>query len=404
MTVSSSIVCGRAHPYIMSPKPWRRRIAFPDSGKVVTGLGGRERIRVSPRRPACRIARHRAADSPASLYPACWLLAKAYLACDLPATATKDADFFFINTAMTTAPGGVDLRVITSLYKSPKSHLGVGMVATAHVITPTVGLEVIGLTAPELLTAGGAERTGEALERHGVVVYREINIGDDDLLAFTRMLGTPLVQSTDEHRHPEIQTITLNPAKTNAVLVSYRQGNFHWHIDGATLAITQKATLLTAWEIDPAGGDTEFASTYAAYEALPDEDKVQIESLQVVHSFAHAQALANPDATEADRATWVRVPARIHPLVWKRSTGRRSLVLGATAGEVVGWSPERGRELLDRLVAWVTQPRFTLRHKWRKGDLVIWDNTGMLHRALPFEPTLLRLMHRTTLIGEESVA
>ncbi len=277
------------------------------------------------------------------------------------------------------------------------------MVATTQAITPTVGFEVTGLTVVGLLSPGGAERTRSALDRHGVVVYREINIGDDDLLAFTRMLGTPVVQSTGEHRHPEIQTITLDPEKTNAVLASYRQGNFHWHIDGATLAIPQKATLLTAREIDPAGGDTEFASTYAAYEALSDVDKRQIDSLQVVHSFAQAQALANPDATADERAAWDRVPSRVHPLVWKRSSGRKSLVLGATAGEVVGWSPERGRELLDRLLAWVTQPRFTLRHTWRKGDLVIWDNTGMLHRALPFEPTSVRLMHRTTLVGEESV-
>lgn len=277
------------------------------------------------------------------------------------------------------------------------------MVATTRSITPTVGIEMSGVTARELLGPDGAESTRRALQWHGVVVYREINIDDDELLAFTRMLGIPLVQSTGEHRHPEIQTITLDPAKTNAVLASYRQGNFHWHIDGATLAIPQKATLLTAREVDPAGGDTQFASTYAAYEALPDKEKRQIESLQVIHSFAHAQALANPDATEADRAAWDRVPARQHPLVWKRSTGRKSLVLGATAGEVVGWSPERGRELLDRLLTWVTQPRFTLRHTWRRGDLVIWDNTGMLHRALPFEPTSVRLMHRTTLVGDESV-
>lgn len=278
------------------------------------------------------------------------------------------------------------------------------MVTTSQQITPTVGFEVTGLHTRELLTPEGVESTQRALDDHGVVVYRQLNIGDDDLLAFTRLLGTPLVQSTGEHRHPEIQTITLDPTKTNAMLASYRQGNFHWHIDGATLDIPQKATLLTAREVDPAGGDTEFASTYSAYDALPDEDKAKIESLQVVHSFAQAQALANPAATEADRAGWDRVPSRVHPLVWKRTSGRRSLVVGATADEVVGWSPEDGRKLLDRLLAWVTQPKFTLRHTWRKGDLVIWDNTGMLHRALPFEPTSVRMMHRTTLVGEESVS
>jgi alpha-ketoglutarate-dependent taurine dioxygenase len=277
------------------------------------------------------------------------------------------------------------------------------MAATAKPLNPAVGAEITGVTTRELLGLDGAESTRQALDSHGVVVFREIHISDDDLVAFTQLLGTPLVQSTGEHRHPEIQAITLDPAKTNAMLASYRQGNFHWHIDGATLEIPQKATLLTAREVDPAGGDTEFASTYAAYEALSDDDKQEIESVQVVHSFAHAQALANPDATAADRAAWDRVPSRVHPLVWKRRSGRRSLVLGATADKVIGWPRERGRALLDRLLAWVTQPQFTLRHSWTKGDLVIWDNTGMLHRALPFEPTSIRLMHRTTLVGEESV-
>ncbi len=243
-----------------------------------------------------------------------------------------------------------------------------------------------------------------ALDDHGVVVYREIHISDDQLLAFSRLLGTLVVQPTGEHVHPEIQTITMDPTKTNALLASYRQGNFHWHIDGATDAVPQKATLLTAREVDPAGGDTEFANIYAAYAALPEAERAAIADLKVEHSFAHAQSLANPDATDEQRASWNRVPARVHPLVWTRRSGRKSLLLGATAGDVVDWPKDEGRALLDRLLAWSTQPQFTLRHCWRKGDLVMWDNTGMLHRALPFEPTSIRLMHRTTLLGEEPVA
>jgi alpha-ketoglutarate-dependent taurine dioxygenase len=187
------------------------------------------------------------------------------------------------------------------------------------------------------------------------------------------------------------------------VMASYRQGNFHWHIDGATSEIPQKATLLTARAIDPAGGDTEFASTYAAYDALSDSDKEEIASLRVRHSFAHAQSLANPEPTEAQRTAWARVPERVHPLVWTRRNGRKSLLLGATAAEVIDWPADRGRALLDRLLDWATRPEFTVRQTWREGDLVVWDNTGMLHRALPFSPTSLRLMHRTTLAGEETV-
>ena len=278
------------------------------------------------------------------------------------------------------------------------------MPETSRPITPALGLEVTGLRADELATPSGAQKAQEALDRYGVVVYREIHIGDDDLLALSRMMGTPVIQPTGEHEHPEIQTITLDPTKTNALLASFRQGNFHWHIDGATDELPQKGTLLAAREVDPAGGDTEFATTYAAYEALSDGEKDEIEALQVVHSFAHAQSLANPDPTAEERAVWDRVPARVHPLVWQRRSGRKSLLLGATAADVVGWPADKGRDLLDRLQDWCTRPQFSLRHKWHPGDLVMWDNTGMLHRALSFEPTSVRLMHRTTLAGEEPVA
>jgi len=278
------------------------------------------------------------------------------------------------------------------------------MPVTIKAITPTVGLEIIGMTANQLVEPDTAAEAQHALDEHGVVVYREVNISDEQLLAFSRLLGKLVVQPTGEHDYPEIQTITLDPAKTNALLASYRQGNFHWHIDGAIDEYPQKATLLTARAVDPAGGDTEFANTYAAYAALTDDERAQIADLQVVHSFAHAQALANQDATEDQRRSWDRVPARVHPLVWTRSNGRQSLLLGATAAEIVDWPAAKGRALLERLLDWSTQPQFTLRHKWRKGDLVMWDNTGMLHRALPFEPTSVRLLHRTTLVGEEPVA
>jgi len=278
------------------------------------------------------------------------------------------------------------------------------MPVTINAITPTVGLEIIGMTANQLVEPQTAAEAQHALDEHGVVVYREVNISDEQLLAFSRLLGKLVVQPTGEHHYPEIQTITLDPAKTNALLASYRQGNFHWHIDGAIDEYPQKATLLTARAVDPAGGDTEFANTYAAYAALTDDERAEIADLQVVHSFAQAQALANQDATEDQRRSWDRVPARVHPLVWTRSNGRQSLLLGATAAEIVDWPAAKGRALLERLLDWSTQPQFTLRHKWRKGDLVMWDNTGMLHRALPFEPTSVRLLHRTTLVGEEPVA
>lgn len=277
------------------------------------------------------------------------------------------------------------------------------MTVTSSSLTP-FGLEIAGASGPSLLNRSAAAECQAGLEEHGVVIYRELDINDDDLVAFTRLLGNPLRSKTGEHRLAEVETITLDPAKTNAALAGYRKGNFHWHIDGATIAVPQKATLLAAREVDSAGGDTEFANTFLAYRALPAEERTRIENLQVKHSFAAAQLRANPDASPADRTEWERVPSKVQPLVWTRRSGRKSMLLGATAAEIVGLPAVESAALLEQLLEWATQPRFVLRHKWRRGDLVIWDNTGMLHRAIPFEPTSCRLMHRTTLVGEEAVA
>jgi alpha-ketoglutarate-dependent taurine dioxygenase len=264
-------------------------------------------------------------------------------------------------------------------------------------------IEVSGPAGRAFLAPEVATDCIERLERNGVVVYRDAALDDDTLVAFSAMLGTIVVPPAGgEPDHPEVSAISLDPAMDT--FAAYRRGTFFWHIDGANDAVPQKATLLAAHAVADDGGDTEFANTYAAYEALPDDDKAALADVQVVHSFAASQILVTPDPTPKQRASWDRVPSKTHPLVWTRPNGRRSMLVGATAGEVVGRDPEQGRALLDRLLEWCTQARFVHRHRWRVGDLVVWDNTGMLHRALPYEPTSARLLHRTTLVGEVNVA
>lgn len=278
------------------------------------------------------------------------------------------------------------------------------MTVTVTEPTPTTGVEISGLSGSRLVDKGVAEECLAALERRGVVIYREADLADDDLVAFSRLLGQVVPLPMGGHpTHTEIQRITRDPSKSP--LAAYREGTFHWHIDGTTDQVPNKATLLTARQIsDDGGGDTEFANTFAAYEALSDTERRELDGLRVVHSFAASQLLVTPDPSPKERAAWDRNPAREHPLVWTRRSGRKSLLVGATAGEVAGRPAEEGRALLDRLLGWSTQPRFTLRHQWRQGDLVIWDNTGMLHRALPYGKASSRLMHRTSLQGEEAVA
>jgi alpha-ketoglutarate-dependent taurine dioxygenase len=150
------------------------------------------------------------------------------------------------------------------------------------------------------------------------------------------------------------------------------------------------------------GGQTEFASTYAAYEALPADKKQQIEGLRVVHSFEAAQKGVIDSPSDKQLAAWRRVPVNEVSLVWERADGRRSLVLGSTADHITGLADDESRALLNELLDWSTQPRFKYTHEWREGDLVVWDNTGMLHRALPYSVESQRTMHRTTVHGVEA--
>jgi alpha-ketoglutarate-dependent taurine dioxygenase len=184
----------------------------------------------------------------------------------------------------------------------------------------------------------------------------------------------------------------------------YLLGTFHWHIDGTTDAIPSRASLLSARHLSETGGQTEWANTYASYEELPPEEKVAIDGLRVVHSAETIERVARPSFTEEDVTDWRTRPIRSHPLVWTHVSGRKSLVLGATASHVEGMEPDASRALLDHLLEQATQPQFVYQHEWEVGDLVIWDNTGTMHRVAPYSADSGRLMHRTTLVGEEPLA
>jgi alpha-ketoglutarate-dependent taurine dioxygenase len=269
-------------------------------------------------------------------------------------------------------------------------------------LSASIGVEVRGYTSTDFLRTHAADECRRLLFEHGVVVYREAHIADADLVTFSRMLGEVVVAPTGGHPdYPEISPVTMDPSKS--VLAGLRRSTIFWHTDGLTDTVPQKATLLTARDVADDGGDTEFANTYSAFNALPDNEKAELARYRVVHSVAASQLLLTPDPTPEQLAKWNRAPSREHPLVWTRRDGRKSLLIGATAGEIVGLNRPDGRAVLDHILAWATQPRFVLRHRWKVGDLVVWDNTGMLHRATPYEPTSRRLMHRTTLVGDEPI-
>jgi alpha-ketoglutarate-dependent taurine dioxygenase len=163
------------------------------------------------------------------------------------------------------------------------------------------------------------------------------------------------------------------------------------------------ATVLSAKAVAVSGGETEFASTYAAYDDLSNEEKQRLAPLRVVHSLEASQRRAHPDPSDKAVAAWRSWPISEHPLVWTHRSGRRSLVLGTSADYVVGMDPEEGRALLADLLARATTPDRVYRHEWKVGETVIWDNRGVLHRAAPYPPDSPREMLRTTVLGDEPI-
>lgn len=256
------------------------------------------------------------------------------------------------------------------------------------------GVEVIG--ADNLTDDAVVERLTEALKWRGVLLIRGLHLDDDAQLALSRKLGSVVMPIPGE----EIMTVSLDPAK--AVSAEYLKGTLSWHIDDTTNKVPAKATMLTARHVATVGGGTEFANTYVAYDNLPAHERKRYEGLRVLHSFEAAQRSVYPDPTDEQVALWRKLPNHESSLVWDRRDGRKSLVIGATADHIIGMDPAESREVLDELMAWTTQERFCYVHDWQVGDVVIWDNTGMLHRALPYDPMSERLMRRTTIAGDEA--
>jgi alpha-ketoglutarate-dependent taurine dioxygenase len=163
------------------------------------------------------------------------------------------------------------------------------------------------------------------------------------------------------------------------------------------------ATVLTAVAIADEGGETEFASSYAAFDNLSDDEQVRFLQLRVVHSLEASQRRVTPDPTPKQLAAWRSRPTHEHPLVWTHAAGRRSLLLGASADHIVGMDEAASRALLDELLNRATTPDRVYRHTWSVGDTVIWDNRGVLHRATPYDASSDREMLRTTILGDEPI-
>jgi len=261
-------------------------------------------------------------------------------------------------------------------------------------LTPRIGSE-IRTDVATLLSGSEAENIRQILDQRGVIFFRGLDISDEQQVVIAKTLG----KTVDSEGADGIYKVSLDTS-VNAK-ANYLKGSLFWHFDGSLQPYPNLAALLRAMKLSETGGQTEFCNTYAAYEDLPEDEKRAIESLRVVHSAERSQYYVEPEMSFDEISFWQKSASKTIPLVWHHQSGRKSLLLGATADYVVGMQPEQSRALLARLRDWATQRKYVYQHEWQVGDLLIWSNTGTMHRALPYSVDSGRLMHRTILAGEE---
>jgi alpha-ketoglutarate-dependent 2,4-dichlorophenoxyacetate dioxygenase len=224
-------------------------------------------------------------------------------------------------------------------------------------------------------------------------------------MAFSRLFGplevSPNYAGKRLRLRQEISDISNIDPDDNLLALNDRRrlfnlGNQLWHTDSSFKHVPAKCSLLSAREIPPEGGETEFADMRAAYDALPEDMKRRLDGLVAEHSIFHSRrrlGFAEFNEEIARELPPVRqLIVRRHP-----GSGRMGLYLASHASHVIGWPEEEGRRLIDELVEFATQPQFVFRHRWRVGDLVMWDDRCTMHRGRPYDEAKYRRdMHRTT--------
>lgn len=277
-------------------------------------------------------------------------------------------------------------------------------------LSEALGAAVIGVDLSKPVDDETFEQIHDAHLEYAVVVFRDQDLTPEQHIAFSRRFGDLDVHVLNQYLlpgHPEI--LLVSNKEVDGKAVGQRQAGSHWHSDLSYTMYPSLGSLLYALEIPPEGGDTLFTNMYAAYDALSDKMKARVNDLKAVHSYAHIFELSEkegnprPTLTQEQKA---KVPEVIHPVVRTHpETGRKALYVspGLTAG-IVGMDEEEGRGLLAELHRHSISPEFVYRHKWRRHDLLFWDNRCTMHLAAGgYDPKYTRHLQRTTVKGDRPV-
>jgi alpha-ketoglutarate-dependent taurine dioxygenase len=269
-------------------------------------------------------------------------------------------------------------------------------------LSPAGGIAITGADLSQPISEALVALIRQALLDHHVVVIRDQVLTKEQQYDFTLNFGEieDHVARHSDARYGIVHSVTNLDATGSPTDALDIRGNYFWHTDKSYHAVPSLMTLLHAVELPPAGGDTQFANMVLAYRALPDAMKSRLVGLRAIHSWeaSRLQSGSKP-ASEAEKR---ERPPVAHPIVRTHpETGDQALYIGNHAAWIEGLDAAEGKTLLAELLAHATQPEFIYTHHWRPGDLVIWDNRALLHRALAnYEMGRhRRVLHRTVVRG-----
>jgi alpha-ketoglutarate-dependent 2,4-dichlorophenoxyacetate dioxygenase len=272
--------------------------------------------------------------------------------------------------------------------------------------------EVGGIDLRQPLSKDEVAAIEAGMDRYAVLVFRDQPLTDEQQVAFSRNFGEIELAVNSNITKPEERRLSVELADISNLdrdskifrrddrRRMFNLGNQLWHSDSSFRAVPAKYSLLSARAIPRTGGNTEFADMRAAYDALDDETKAEVEDLVCEHSLMYSRGILGfADFEEDEKAAFAPVRQRLvrtHPV-----TGRKSLFLASHAGTIVGWPMPEARAFLRDLTEHATQRQFVYAHEWHQHDLVMWDNRQLMHRARRYRETEeVRDMRRTTIAGD----
>jgi alpha-ketoglutarate-dependent 2,4-dichlorophenoxyacetate dioxygenase len=275
---------------------------------------------------------------------------------------------------------------------------------------PLFAAEISDVDVTRPLTPATVSAIEAAIAQHAVLVFRDQRITDEQQLTFSRAFGdleetrgTGISKPGEQRLHPAFADVS-NLGRDNNVLARdnrqrlYGLGNMLWHSDSSFKPIPATYSILSGRQVATNGGNTEFADMRAAYDALDDGTRAEIEDLVCEHSLIYSrEILGFTDLTDAERATMTPVLQRLvrtHPL-----SGRKSIYLASHIGKIIGWPVPEALAFIRDLTEHATQRQFVYAHRWQPFDLVMWDNRVTMHRARRYDSSQPRDMRRTTVAG-----